>query len=462
MWQEAARRLLNRSYHFQVRKVASLLAQPLREEHSAKRKDRSSWKLRPTSCPLYVARGRRIGCEGAIDRLPHGPSSAQRPLNSEGRRAPLTDRESPNSCPGRRPSRRAPIGKAGPRMEGSSQMTQTPTYYAGIDVAKDRLDVVLRPSGEYMEATNDERGIRSVVRRLRKENVALAVLEATGGLEQPAAALALAGVPVAIVNPRQLRDFAKATGKLAKTDRIDAAVLAHFAEAVKPEPRPLADEHARELSAVVLRRRQILAMTTAEANRARTAPKAVRKRIEAHLRWLRKELAWVDGELERVVKESLVWKEKAVLLMSVPGVGPTLSATLLAELPELEHLDRRAARHAGRGGAPQPGLRHPARDTHRVGRSLGGEDDPLHGHPVRHPPQSRPPRVLWTPGGLRQAEKGSAHGLHEEATDHPGRDLTEQDPLAAAGASDLLGGAAARARRSLEGAKELAKPLDPT
>jgi transposase len=182
-------------------------------------------------------------------------------------------------------------------MEGSRQMTETPTY-AGIDVAKDRLDVVLRPSGEYVEATNDERGIRSVVRRLRKEDVALAVLEATGGLEQPAAAaLALAGVPVAIVNPRQLRDFAKATGKLAKTDRIDAAVLAHFAEAVRPEPRPLADEHARELSAVVLRRRQILAMTTAEANRARTAPKAVSKRIEAHLRWLRKELAQVDGEL---------------------------------------------------------------------------------------------------------------------------------------------------------------------
>ena len=222
-------------------------------------------------------------------------------------------------------------------------MTQTPTY-AGIDVAKDRLDVVLWPSGEYVEATNDERGIRSVVRRLRKEDdVALAVLEATGGLEQPAAAaLALAGVPVAIVNPRQVRDFAKATGKLAKTDRLDAAVLAHFAEAVRPEPRPLADEHARELSAVVLRRRQILAMTTAEANRARTtAPKAVRKRIEAHLRWLRKELARVDGELERVVKESLVWKERADLLMSVPGVGPTLSATLLAELPELERLDRR-------------------------------------------------------------------------------------------------------------------------
>jgi hypothetical protein len=159
-------------------------------------------------------------------------------LNSERRRAPLTDRE-PEQLPGT-PELcwLARIGKAGPRVEGSSQMKETPTY-AGIDVAKDRLDVVLRPSGECVEATNDERGIRSVVRHLRKEDVALAVLEAPGGLEQPAAAaLAVAGVAVAIVNPRRVRDFARATGRLAKTDRIDAAVLAHFAEAVRPEPRP--------------------------------------------------------------------------------------------------------------------------------------------------------------------------------------------------------------------------------
>jgi transposase len=180
-------------------------------------------------------------------------------------------------------------------------MTETPTY-AGIDVAKDRLDVVLRPSGQYVEGTNDEPGVRSVVRRPCKENVALEVLEGTGGLELPAAAaLALAEVPVAIVNPRQVRDFAKATAKLAKTDRIDAAVLAHFAEAVRPEPRPFADEHTRALSAVVLRRRQILAMTTAEANRARTAPKAVRKRIEAHLRWLRKELESMAGGATTII-----------------------------------------------------------------------------------------------------------------------------------------------------------------
>ena len=219
-------------------------------------------------------------------------------------------------------------------------MTETPTY-AGIDVARDRLDVVLRPGGEYLQASNDERGIGSLVRRLREENPALVVLEATGGMEQPAAAaLAVAGMRVAVVDPRQLRDFAKATGKLAKTDRIDAGVLSHFAEAVRPEPRPLADEHARELAAVLLRRRQILAMTTAEGNRARSAPKAVRRRIEAHLRWLRKELERVNGELERAVKESLVWKGRAALLMIVPGVGPALSATLPAELPELKHLDR--------------------------------------------------------------------------------------------------------------------------
>ena len=219
-------------------------------------------------------------------------------------------------------------------------MEVTHGNYVGIDVAKDRLDVVLRPTGEYLGTTNDERGIKAVVRHLRKqEEIELVVLEATGGLEQPAAAaLALAGVPVAIVNPRQVRDFAKAVGRLAKTDRIDAAVLAHFAQAIRPEARPLANEQARELAAVLLRRRQLLAMITAEGNRVRTAPKTVGRRIEAHLRWLRKELTRANEDLARTVRESPVWREKDDLLRSVPGVGPTLSATLLAELPELEHL----------------------------------------------------------------------------------------------------------------------------
>lgn len=220
-------------------------------------------------------------------------------------------------------------------------MATAPTY-AGIDVAKDHLDVVLRPSGEYLRAANDGRGIRSAVDRLVEEGVALAVVEATGGLEQRLAiSLDDAGVPVAIANPRQVRDFAKAVGRLAKTDQIDAAVLAHFAEAIRPEPRPLADERARELSSLVGRRRQLLAMITAEGNRLSRAPKSLRKRLEAHLKWLRKEVERTEAELDRIVREDTVLKEKDELLRSVPGVGPTLSATLLADLPELEHLDRK-------------------------------------------------------------------------------------------------------------------------
>lgn len=220
---------------------------------------------------------------------------------------------------------------------------RTTPIHVGIDVAKDRLDVVLRPTGEYLELQNSDTDIRKLIGRLGKEDLDLVVLEATGGLEQrAAAALALAGLPVAIVNPRQVRDFAKAVGRLAKTDRIDAAVLAHFAEAVRPEPRPLADEQAKDLSAIVLRRRQVLGMITAETNRLSTAPKDVKRRIESHLRWLRKELERVNAELEQRVRNSSLWREKDELLQSVPGVGPVLSVTLLAELPELGSLDRRS------------------------------------------------------------------------------------------------------------------------
>ncbi|CAA9417868.1 MAG: Mobile element protein [uncultured Rubrobacteraceae bacterium] len=220
-------------------------------------------------------------------------------------------------------------------------MATVPTY-AGIDVAKDRLDVVLRPSGEYLRAGNDEQGVRRVVGRLLEEGTALAVVEATGGLERTlAASLDGAGVPVAVVNPRQVRDFAKSVGRLAKTDRIDAAVLARFAEAVRPEPRPLTDERARELTALVGRRRQLLAMITAEGNRLVRAPKPLRRGLKAHLKWLRKEVERTEAEVDRMVREDAVLEEKDELLRSVPGVGPTLSATLLAELPELEHLDRK-------------------------------------------------------------------------------------------------------------------------
>jgi transposase len=171
---------------------------------------------------------------------------------------------------------------------------------------------------------------------------ALVVLEATGGLEIPlAAALAAAGVETAVVHPRQVRDFAKAVGQLAKTDALDAQLLARFAEVIRPTPRPLPDAEAQVLSALLARRRQVITMLVAEQQRLGTALPAVRPRLEGHIAWLRQELADLDDELGRRIRGSPIWREKDALLRSVPGVGPVLSRTLVADLPELGALDRK-------------------------------------------------------------------------------------------------------------------------
>lgn len=215
--------------------------------------------------------------------------------------------------------------------------------FVGIDVAKDHLDVALRPTEDASTVANDADGLETLIRRLKPVEPRLVVLEATGGYEAPvAAALSTAGLPVAVVNPRQVRDFAKATGQLAKTDRIDAATLALFAERVRPEPRPLPDPVGEELRALVARRRQLLEMLGAEQNRLRhaTAP-SVEKGLQKHVRWLKRQLEDVDDDLQRVVRNSPLWRGKDDLLQSVPGIGPVTSRTLLAELPELGRLNRR-------------------------------------------------------------------------------------------------------------------------
>jgi transposase len=213
--------------------------------------------------------------------------------------------------------------------------------YAGVDVSKGHLEVFVAPTGERFSVTNDDSGIDELLARLDEpSSPALVVLEATGGFERPvAAALAASGLAVAVVNPRQARDFARATGKLAKTDRIDAESLAHFAEAVCPTPRPIVEEEARALGEILARRRQLVGMLTAENNRLLTAStKRVKKRIEAHVRWLEKELTRADGDLQEAIEESPAWRENEELLRGVPGVGPVLARTLLAELPELGEL----------------------------------------------------------------------------------------------------------------------------
>jgi transposase len=222
---------------------------------------------------------------------------------------------------------------------------QTPELFVGIDVSKARLDGAFRPTGRSFQQPNDVTGIAAVVDLLRPLQPTLIVLEATGGFEAPlAAALATAGLPVAVVNPRQVRDFAKASGKRAKNDTIDAAVLAHFAQAIRPTVRPLPDAQVRSLQALLARRRQLLEMLGMEQNRLGICADAVvQTDLKTHLEWLKARLDQTDGQLAEAIEGSEVWRAKEDLLRSIPGIGPVSSRTLLAALPELGTLSNREA-----------------------------------------------------------------------------------------------------------------------
>jgi len=214
--------------------------------------------------------------------------------------------------------------------------------FIGIDVAKAQLEFACRPSGETGTVRNTEEGIRELVARCQALTPTLLVLEATGGYEAAVvAALATAGFPVVVANPRQVRDFAKATGQLAKTDALDAHVLALFAERVRPAPRPLPDDAVQALDALLTRRRQLVEMLTAERNRLLVARPTVRPDLQQHIRYLERRLRAADDDLHTAVKASPLWRVKDDLLQSVPGVGRVVSLTLLAELPELGRLSHK-------------------------------------------------------------------------------------------------------------------------
>lgn len=241
--------------------------------------------------------------------------------------------------------------------------------FIGIDVAKDRLDIANRPAGEAFALPRDESGLEQLIARLSKIVPQLVVLEATGGFETiVASALVAAGFKVAVVNPRQIRDFARATGRLEKTDKLDAAAIAHFAEAIRPEPRPLPDDDSQRLAGLMTRRRQIIEMLTAERNRrSATRDRRVVKRIDRHIAFLKAELEAVDTDLDGAIRSSPAWRANEELLTSVPGIGKTVARTLIAELPELGHVDRRAVAKLG-GVAP---LCHDTGKT-RGQRRIGG------------------------------------------------------------------------------------------
>jgi transposase len=214
--------------------------------------------------------------------------------------------------------------------------------YVGIDVSKDRLDVHVRPSGEAFAVTRDGEGLSALVARLQPLSPQVVAVEATGGFEMTvAAALAAAALPLAVVNPAQVRHYAQALGRRAKTDRIDAEVIARFAEAARPEPRRLADEATRTLADLVTRRRQIITMMVAERQRATRLPKRLQRSCERVVRVLEAELSVLDQDIDATVRGSPAWRAKEDLLASVPSVGDITARTLIADLPELGTLDRR-------------------------------------------------------------------------------------------------------------------------
>ena len=218
--------------------------------------------------------------------------------------------------------------------------TESPVF-VGIDVSKHRLDVAVRPTGEAWQVSHDALGISRLVEHLEEVAPRLIVLEATGGIEMALAGeLASAHLAVAVVNPRQVRDFARAAGKLAKTDALDAHALAHFAQAMGPPSRPLPAPEAQELRALVARRRQLVEMMTAEKNRYHTATRRLRPQLQEHIRWLDAHLEGLDRDLGDFIRSSPLWKDKDQVLRSAPGVGPVLSMTLLSDLPELGALNR--------------------------------------------------------------------------------------------------------------------------
>ena len=213
--------------------------------------------------------------------------------------------------------------------------------FIGIDVSKDRLDVAIRPTNEKMLFANEDDSIDMLIKRLQPFRPAIILMEATGSYHQLLLGRLLAAdLPAIAINPRQARDFARAIGRLAKTDRIDADVLAEFADKIRPELRPVADDATQQLDAICTRRRQLVAMLAAEKNRNHSAPASIRDQIKKHIVWLQKQIEQLENDLGKLIRSTPAWREKDDLLRSCKGIGPTTSHTMLASLPELGTLSR--------------------------------------------------------------------------------------------------------------------------
>ena len=276
--------------------------------------------------------------------------------------------------------------------------------YVGIDVAKARVDVAIRPGSDIWSIDYNEHAVSELVSRLLAMEPTAVLLEATGGLEVPlVSALATAALPVVVVNPRQVRDFAKATGKLAKTDALDVQVLAHFAEAVRPPVRPLRDADTQELNSLTTRRNQLMAMLVADKNRLRRASHSVCPGIQSYITWLEQELSDLDRDLRKALRRSPVWREKDDLLRSVPGVGEQLFTVAAGISAGVGHSRSQADRCSRRGGALQQGQRSSSGQAQCLGWQNPSASRALHGCAGRQSIQSGAPSLLSAAAGSRQA-----------------------------------------------------------
>ena len=285
--------------------------------------------------------------------------------------------------------------------------------FVGIDVAKAQLDIAVRPSGERWAVPNDAGGVVTLVERLQALHPTLIVLEATGGLERVAtAALATAGLPVVVVNPRQARDFARATGQLAKTDALDARALAHFADVIRPTPRPLPDAQTQELRALLGRRQQLIGMRTAEQNRLAGTSERLTQDIEAHIAWLNARIATLDDDLETTLRASPLWRENDDLLQSVPGHWAGVCPDVAAGTPRVGDAHAAAHRGLGRRGAPQLRQWDPAGPAHHLGRSRACAHRVVHGHARGDTFSSADQSLLSTAARCRETQKSRSDGVY--------------------------------------------------
>ena len=304
------------------------------------------------------------------------------------------------------------------------EQPSTAPSFVGIDVSKDRLDVHVRPVGQTLSVTRDSKGLEQLTDELRDLAPALIVLEATGGFEiTVAAALAGASLPLAVVNPRQIRDFARATGRLAKTDTLDAQVIALFAERIRPEPRPLANADSQSLAELIARRRQVVEMIGMETNRLHQARNTrVQRMLRTTLRTLTGQLAQLDRDIDDTIRRSPIWRATDDLLTSVPGVGDVTAHTLIADLPELGQLDRRRV-------AALVGVAPVNRDSGQMRgkRTITGGRAGVRGALY----MATLSAIRWNPlGRTGTTKEGSARRLHAASPWHPQCNHTDADPMA--------------------------------